>query len=204
VPENSANESYEAPDGPGAVLSCLVFFGGHKADLKFSSLPTFGDFQFAIHLKFPEVPPLNQRLLYMGPLQPDGDRRVELLGIDPLWEHELDPWTLDVWVENTEAHEVACITILPLEEPNIVDMVIQFTPCQTIHYVKMWYKVASGRDGVTFFLQEGGDVSGAPARFGSPWLFTDDAATLQGRGISSGSVLIADLEDLSDPSDLDD
>jgi hypothetical protein len=94
------------------------------------------------------------------------------------------------------------ITILPLEEPDIDDMVITFTLGQTVGYVKTYYMIASGRNGVTFYLQGGESVEfgegsdrDLPMDFGSPWLFTDDTATLQGQGISSGSVLVANLED---------
>jgi hypothetical protein len=179
-------------------MQFLVHFGGLVCELEFPMFPAFDDLKLAIHVKFPEVPPANQRILIMAEKHPDGRRKVEVRSLDPYVNQQrqcLDLITFVLWVEDSHAHEVMSITILPLEEPDIADMVIHFTPGQTVGYVKTYYTIASGRDGVTFFLQEGGDGSGAPARFGSPWLFTDDAATLQARGISSGSVLVANLED---------
>jgi hypothetical protein len=201
--ESSAEESYDESDGHVVEMEFQVHFGDLVCALEFPTFPTFDDLKLAIHVKFPEVPPANQRILIMADKHPDGRRKVEVRSLDPYVDQQRqcpDLLTFVLWVEDSHAHEVMSITILPLEEPDIDDMVITFTLGQTVGYVKTYYMIASGRNGVTLYLQGGesgefgeGSERDLPVDFGSPWLFTDDTATLQGQGISSGSVLVANL-----------
>ena len=181
-----------------AEMRFLVHFEDLERRIDFPIFPTLDDLKMAIHTKFPGVPPPNQRIS-IGVCEPGGGNyhRVQLLDLNPYVAEQRmcnELVTFIIWVEDSHAHEVMRITVLPLEEPGIADMVMRFTPDQTVGYVKLFYMLATGRDYVRFYLQEGGDVNGAPVQFGSPWLFTDDAATLRGRGISNGSVLVAVLE----------